>query len=59
MLSPPGTWTYTWVAEAFHARRLNMPNSHGDPDIAGCALQVLPVDLPGRWFPVAVVTLKN
>jgi DNA-binding transcriptional LysR family regulator len=81
ILSPPGTSTYSYVAEAFRAQGLGMPQvglttfsmhirshflSEGKfltaiPESLAerYSLKILPVALPIRPFPVAIVTLKN
>ena len=85
ILTPPDSWTYLIVAEAFRARGLSVPKAslmtYSVPlrtDLAAASdfitvlpgsvlrfnasrfsLKVLPVDLPVRPWPVAVVTLKN
>jgi DNA-binding transcriptional LysR family regulator len=81
ILTPPNTWNYTGLAEAFEARGLAMPKisvvtssmdvsthllangqfltayarSFADRHL----LKILPVELPVRRWPVAIVTLKN
>jgi DNA-binding transcriptional LysR family regulator len=85
ILTPPDTWVYGIIAEAFRERRLAVPRAclmtfsvhlrtkllTTGPFIsafpksfmslsADCRpLKVLPIDLPARPWPIAVVTLKN
>jgi DNA-binding transcriptional LysR family regulator len=85
ILTPPETWIYKIIGEAFRGRRLAVPRAclmtfsvhlrtkllATGPFIsafpksfmalsADClALKALPVDLPPRPWPIAVVTLKN
>jgi DNA-binding transcriptional LysR family regulator len=85
VLTPPDSWTNMMVAEAFHARGLDMPRicltTFSGPlrtnlvaagpfitalpssilrlDSNRALLKTLPIDLPVRPWPVAIVTLKN
>jgi len=81
ILSPPRTWNYEWVAEAFRAQGLGAPNVRlvsfnvhlnihfltNGPFLTAYprswallnSLKILPVDLPLREWPVAIVTLKG
>ena len=79
-LSPPGTWSYARVAEAFRAQGLTMPrvslvtystslvrhflangrfiSAYARSVVHLNSLKELPIDLPVRPWPVAIVTLK-
>jgi DNA-binding transcriptional LysR family regulator len=81
IMQAPHTWNHQRLAEAFHARGLDMPKAGlvtlsmpvithflaKGQSIAAIpksvarfnSLNVLPVDLPARPWPVAIVTLKN
>ena len=81
IMQAPHTWNYQRLAEAFHARGLDMPKASlvtlSMPVITHFlakgqiiaaiprsvvrfnSLNVLPVDLPVRPWPVNIVTLKN
>ncbi len=81
IMQAPHTWNYQRLAEAFHARGLDMPKASlvtlSMPVITHFlakgqiiaaiprsvvrfnSLNVLPVDLPVRPWPVGIVTLKN
>jgi len=85
ILTPPGSWSYVNVAEAFHARGLDMPrvclktfSIHLRTNLLASghfisafprsflrlhsglfSLKPLPIDLPARAWPLAIVTLKN
>ena len=84
ILTPPDTWIYMIVAEAFRGRGLAIPKAclmtfsvhlraklvTTGPFISPfpksflhlnehLPLKVLPIDLPARPWPIAVVTLKN
>src|SRR5262249_52547378 len=81
MLSPPGTWNYDRLAEAFKAEGLTMPKpklitystslvghflargtfitAYSRSVVRVLSLKELPITLPARPWPVAVVTLKN
>ncbi len=85
ILTPPKTWNYERMVEAFRARGLDMPRArlqtfsvHLRANLLATgefvtaipasvlhlygsrfALKALPIDLPVRPWPVAIVTLKN
>jgi len=81
VLTPPHTWNYIGVEEAFRVRGLVMPKArvvtssvhvstellakqtfvtaHAKSLAQSCGLKVLPVKLPARPWPVAILTLKN
>jgi len=85
ILTPPDTWIYMILAEAFQGRGLAMPQAclmtfsvhlrtqlvAAGPYISAfpksflhlnagrLSLKVLPIDLPARPWPIAVITLKN
>jgi DNA-binding transcriptional LysR family regulator len=81
MLSPPGTWHYERVAEAFRVEGLAMPKvrlvaystflvshfltkgsfvtAYSRSVVRFNSLKELPIELPVRPWPVAILTLKN
>jgi DNA-binding transcriptional LysR family regulator len=80
-LTPPDTWNYLRIAEAFEAQGLEMPKvrlfgfsmhllnhfvangsfltAHPKSVARFCALKALPIRLPVRPWPIAIVTLKD